>query len=162
MSLATCIWFDDRAEDAAKFYVAAFRACGREAAITVLRRYPIDGPKPRNTVMTVEMTLDGMRVLALNGGPHFTPTPALSLMVLCRNQREIDQFWEALAAGGAKGRCGWLTDRFGVSWQVVPENMSALLADPVRAEAVMRALSGMGKLDIAVLRQAYDGAGGAR
>jgi len=159
MSLSACIWFDDRAEEAAKFYVAAFRACGREAAVTVMRRYPVDGLKPRNSVMTVEMALDGMRVLALNGGPHFAPTPAMSLMVLCRNQREIDQFWEALSAGGVPGRCGWLTDRFGVSWQVVPENMSALLADPVRAAAVMRVLSGMGKLDIGALRKAYDGGG---
>jgi predicted 3-demethylubiquinone-9 3-methyltransferase (glyoxalase superfamily) len=140
--LATCLWFDQQAEPAARFYVETFRALGREAALGDIAGGP-----------AVTFRLDGQAFMALNGGPHYTFTPAVSLAVTCADQREIDAFWDALSAGGAPGRCGWLTDRFGLSWQVIPGALPTLMRGE-RGKRVMQALLGMSKLDIAALERA--------
>ena len=162
--IAPCLWFDGQAEDAANFYVSTFRRCGQEAAIGDVMRYAADGgPKPKGSVLSATFTLAGQDFIALNGGPHFTFSPAISLFVKCADQGEVDRFWEALSEGGQPGRCGWLTDRSGVSWQVVPTALGAMLqdADPARAERVMQALMQMTKLDLAVLEEAHRGGSGA-
>ena len=159
--VAPCLWFDGRAEEAAEFYVAAFRACGQEAALGKVARCGEAGPGPAGSALTVEFTLAGRDFVALNGGPHFAFTPAISLAVTCAEQAEVDGFWEKLPAGGGEpGRCGWLKDRFGVSWQVVPAALGDMLRDPdpARAGRATRALMGMGKLDIATLEAAHRGA----
>jgi predicted 3-demethylubiquinone-9 3-methyltransferase (glyoxalase superfamily) len=161
--IAPCLWLDDQAEDAATFYVATFRRCGQEAAIGDVMRYAADGgPKPKGSVLSATFTLAGQDFIALNGGPHFTVSPAISLFVTCADQAEVDRFWDGLSEGGQPGRCGWLTDRFGVSWQVVPKTLGAILQDPnpAKAERVMQALMGMSKLDLAVLQASYHGPGG--
>lgn len=157
--IETCLWFDGQAEAAAEFYVATFRAAGRAAEATGGLRYGEAGPGPKGSVLTRGFTLDGQAFLALNGGPHFTFTPAISLVVKCADQAELDRFWEGLSAGGEPNQCGWLTDRFGVSWQVVPEALVGMLADPdtARADRAMRAMLGMRKLDLAALEAAYRG-----
>jgi predicted 3-demethylubiquinone-9 3-methyltransferase (glyoxalase superfamily) len=155
--IATCLWMDGRAEEAVAFYVAAFRRAGREAGPGPFVRQGEAGPGAPGSVLTATATLDGHVVIALNGGPAFQFTPAISLTVTCANQAEVDQFWEALSEGGETGRCGWLTDRFGVSWQVVPKRLPEMLqdVDPARAGRVMQALMGMTKLEIAGLEAAY-------
>jgi predicted 3-demethylubiquinone-9 3-methyltransferase (glyoxalase superfamily) len=157
--IAPCLWFDDRAEEAANFYVSTFRDCGQESAIGEIMRYGDAGPRPKGTVLTVTFTLAGQEFIALNGGPHFTFSPAISLFVKCADQAEVDRFWERLSDGGKTEQCGWLTDRFGVSWQIVPTVLGDMLrdADPARAERVMRAMLQMIKLDIDALKKAYDG-----
>jgi predicted 3-demethylubiquinone-9 3-methyltransferase (glyoxalase superfamily) len=157
--IAPCLWFDDRAEEAANSYVSTFRACGQDAAIGDVMRYGDSGPRPKGTVMSVTFTLAGQEFIALNGGPHFTFSPAISLFVKCADQEEVDRFWARLSAGGETVQCGWLRDRFGVSWQIVPTALGDMLrdADPARAGRVMQALMQMIKLDIAALQKAYDG-----
>ncbi|HYH37303.1 MAG TPA: VOC family protein [Azospirillum sp.] len=153
-TITPCLWFDGRAEEAAVFYVATFRDGGHDAAIGDILRYGENAHGPTGSVMTVGFTLDGQEFIALNGGPEYRFTPAISLMVNCRDQREIDWFWDRLTDGGKPVQCGWLEDRFGVSWQVVPAPIFTLLKDPARSEAVMQALLGMVKPDLAALEAA--------
>lgn len=149
--ITPCLWFEGRGEEAAKFYVSLFPA----SKITQVRHYGPDMPLPEGTVMTVAFELNGQPFLALNGGPEFKHSPALSLMVFCKDQAEVDHYWEKLSAGGEKSVCGWLTDKFGVSWQVVPEVLDKLISDDgPRANRVMQALMKMKKLDIAALEKA--------
>jgi predicted 3-demethylubiquinone-9 3-methyltransferase (glyoxalase superfamily) len=161
--IATFLWFDDQAEEAANLYVRLFRESGQDAAIGDVMRYGASGPRPKGTVMTVTFTLSGQEFIALNGGPHFTFSPAISLFVKCADQAEVDRFWEALSEGGKTERCGWLTDRFGLSWQIVPTVLGKMLqdADPARAGRVMQAMLQMIKLDIDALKKAYDGGSAA-
>lgn len=155
-AVATCLWFDSQAEEAANFYVSLVP----NSRIVSVSRYPIDTPGGKaGDVMVVEFTLGGHHCVALNGGPMFQFNPAMSLSVLCATQEEIDRLWDALTEGGAPGHCGWLTDRYGVSWQVIPEVMPAMVRDPdtARAGRVAAAMMGMQKLDIAALTAAYNG-----
>jgi predicted 3-demethylubiquinone-9 3-methyltransferase (glyoxalase superfamily) len=149
------LWFDDRAEEAARFYVSVFD----DARIVNLTHYTEAGPRPAGMVMTVEFEIEGQRFVGINGGPQFTFDEAVSFQITCEDQQEVDRYWEALTEGGREGRCGWLTDRFGLSWQVVPVGMDEVFADPdpERARRAMEAMLGMGKLDIAALRRAADG-----
>jgi predicted 3-demethylubiquinone-9 3-methyltransferase (glyoxalase superfamily) len=153
--IKTFLWFDSQAEEAAEFYVSVFP----NSRILQVTHYHASS-KRAGQVLTVEFDLDGERIVALNGGPEFTLDEAFSLQVDCEDQAEIDHYWDALRAGGGQeGPCGWLKDRFGVSWQVVPKGMGELIADeePERRDRVMEALMSMGKLDAAALRAAYDG-----
>jgi len=160
--IAPCLWFDDQAEEAANRYVSVFstrRATapdGGESKILGVSRYGDAGPGPAGTVMTVDFLLEGQEFVALNGGPEFTFTPAISFVVNCETQDEVDGLWEALSEGGTKGECGWLEDRFGVSWQIVPNVLGELLSDPdpERSQRVMRAMLEMRKLDVAALERA--------
>lgn len=149
------LWFDDKAEEAAEFYVAVFP----NSRIVNVTHYTEAGPRPAGMVMTVEFELDGQRLVAINGGPEFTFDEAISLEIECQDQDEVDRYWERLTEGGTEGPCGWLKDRYGLSWQVVPRGMEELFADPdpKRAERAMQAMFGMTKLDIAALRRAADG-----
>lgn len=157
--IATCLWFNGQADAAADFYVSTFRACGQPAERGAKLFYGEGAPQPKGSTLTVNFTLAGAEFIALNGGPHFTFSPAISLFVKCGDQAEVDLFWEKLADGGATNQCGWLTDRFGVSWQVVPTILFDLLQgpDPIRAERVMQAMMKMTKLEIAGLQRAHDG-----
>ncbi len=149
--------FEDRAEEAAALYVSIFE----NSKIVRTTRYGDAGPGPPGSVMTVEFELDGKPYVALNGGPHFTFTEAFSLAVACDTQEEVDDYTEKLTAGGgAQGPCGWVTDRFGVSWQIVPANLGDMLGDPdpVKAKRVMEAALQMHKVDVAALERAYAGA----
>ena len=150
------LWFDSDAEEVAKFYVGIFK----NSKIDRITRYGENGPRPSGSVMTVEFTLDRVEFVALNGGPQFKFTEAISLSVNCETQDEIDYFWEKLSAdGGSTGRCGWLKDKFGVSWQVNPVILRDMLGDrdADRAQRVMEAMLKMDKLDIANLNRAYYG-----
>lgn len=151
-----CLWFDTQGEDAAAFYVGVFE----RSKILRTTRYGSAGPRPEGMVMTVDFELDGHRFVALNGGPDFTFNEAISLQVNCDTQEEIDRFWEVLSEGGEQGPCGWLKDRFGVSWQIVPTMLDDLIADAdqERGQRAMKAMLGMGKLDIAELQRAADAA----
>jgi predicted 3-demethylubiquinone-9 3-methyltransferase (glyoxalase superfamily) len=153
--LSTCLWFNDQAEQAVAFYTGLFPNS------EVLRTtYYLDGtPAVAGSVLTIQFTLDGTEYLALNGGPAFTFSPAVSIVAYCDTQSEVDRLWAALAEGGRHGQCGWLTDRFGVSWQVVPRQLLALLHTPDRAasQRAFDAMRGMTKLDIAALESAYAG-----
>jgi predicted 3-demethylubiquinone-9 3-methyltransferase (glyoxalase superfamily) len=154
------LWFDTESEEAAAFYVSVFPR-SRVVAVT---RYPEGAPREAGTVMTVEYELDGQRFVAIDGGPQFTFDEALSLQIECADQDEIDHYWTRLSEGGSEGPCGWLKDRFGLSWQVVPAGMDAMLgdaADPERARRAMEAMLKMGKIDIAALRRAADGVAAA-
>ena len=160
--LALCLWFDGQAEEAANFYVSCFRDCGQPDSLRKTMRYGEAGPGPQGSVLSAEFTLAGQELIALNGGPHFTFSPAISLFVKCAVQPEVDRFWERLSDGGKTNQCGWLTDRFGISWQIVPTALGDMLRDPdpARAERVMRALMQMSKLDLDGLERAYDGRAG--
>jgi predicted 3-demethylubiquinone-9 3-methyltransferase (glyoxalase superfamily) len=149
------LWFNDNAEEAMKFYVSIFK----NSKIVGVTRYGDAGPGPKGTVMTANFQLDGQEFVALNGGPQFKFTEAISFVVNCETQDELDYFWEKLSAGGEKSRCGWLKDKFGLSWQVVPSALKEMMDenDPAKSDRVMKALMQMDKLDIAVLRQAYEG-----
>ena len=159
--ISPCLWFDDQAEEAARFYAGIFR----NSRIVAVTRYGSAGfeihGRPAGSVMTVVFELDGQSFTALNGGPVFTFTEAISLQVHCATQEEVDYYWEKLSAGGdpKAQQCGWLKDRFGLSWQVVPNGMEEMLADPESAGAqrAMNALLRMKKLDVAELRRAYAG-----
>jgi len=146
------LWFDSQAEEAANYYVSVFR----NSKIRRTSRYGDAGPGPKGSVMTVEFELDGNEFVALNGGPHYQITPAVSFVVNCKDQADVDYYWDKLTAGGLPVQCGWLTDKFGVSWQVVPTRLSELLVDPDKAKAqrVMSAMMKMIKLDVPTLEQA--------
>ncbi|MGU9980543.1 VOC family protein [Phreatobacter sp. HK31-P] len=150
-----CLWFDGRAEEAAEHYVAIFP----DSRITEVVRWPMDGMAPAGTALTVAFELDGMTFLGLNGGPEFTFTEAVSFQVMCEDQAEVDHYWDRLVEGGAESRCGWLKDKFGLSWQIVPTMMPTILGGSDRATAarVMQAMMGMVKLDIAALEKAARG-----
>jgi predicted 3-demethylubiquinone-9 3-methyltransferase (glyoxalase superfamily) len=149
------LWLDTEAEEAAEFYLSVFK----NSRVVNVSHYTEAGPREAGTVMTVEFELDGQRFVAINGGPEFKFTEAVSFQITCETQDEIDYYWAALSDGGEEGPCGWLKDRYGLSWQVVPSGMEELFADPdpKRAERAMRGLLGMRKLDIAALRAAADG-----
>jgi predicted 3-demethylubiquinone-9 3-methyltransferase (glyoxalase superfamily) len=148
------LWFDGQAEQAAGLYTSIFP----NSKITKVVRYGSAGPGPVGSVMTVEFQLDGLDFVGLNGGPMFKFTEAVSFVVNCRTQEEVDTYWSKLSAGGAESQCGWLKDRFGLWWQIVPTMLPQLLADgdPARSQRVMKVLMGMKKLDIRALQQAYD------
>ena len=148
------LWFDTQAEEAMNFYVSIFK----NAKALGVTRYGDSGPGPKGSVMTAAFELEGQRITALNGGPHFKLSPAFSFVVSCQTQEEIDEYWEKLSAGGKMDRCGWLTDKFGVSWQVVPAFLQDLTRDnnPAKTSRMMQALLQMDKLDIARLKQAYE------
>jgi predicted 3-demethylubiquinone-9 3-methyltransferase (glyoxalase superfamily) len=154
--IAPFLWFDDKAEEAANFYVSVFD----NAKIVNVSRYTESSPGVAGSVMVVAFTLDGQDFFALNGGPQFTFTPAISLTIDCATQAEVDRLWERLSEGGRPGQCGWLEDKYGVSWQVVPSILRAMFDDEnaKKADAVMQAMLKMTKLDIATLQAAYDGA----
>ena len=149
------LWFDTQAEEAAEFYISVFGS-GR---IVSKALYPENSPGPAGTVMTVEWELDGQRFVGINGGPQFPFSEAVSFQITCKDQAEVDHYWDALSDGGQEGPCGWLKDRYGLSWQVVPEGMDEMFADPdrSRAERAMQAMLKMGKLDVAALHRAADG-----
>jgi len=149
------LWFDGQAEEAANFYVSIFK----NSKIGKVTRYGDAGPRPKGTVMIATFQVDGQEFVALNGGPQFKFTPAISFVVNCETQGEVDELWEKLSAGGATLQCGWLTDKFGVSWQIVPTALPRLMSDPDREKTsrVMKAMMQMTKIDIARLQQAYDG-----
>ncbi len=146
------LWFNDQAEEAAKFYTSIFK----NSSIGRISRYGEAGPGPKGSVMIANFSLNGQEFIALNGGPQFTFTPAISFVVNCESQEEVDHYWEKLSAGGRTDRCGWLTDKFGVSWQIVPTALSKLMSgsDPEKAKRVMQALLQMDKLDIQRLEEA--------
>jgi predicted 3-demethylubiquinone-9 3-methyltransferase (glyoxalase superfamily) len=149
------LWFDTEAEEAADFYVSVFK----NSRIVSVARYPEGAPREAGMVMTVEFELDGQRFVGINGGPEFTFDEAVSFEILCEDQDEVDYYWERLTDGGEESQCGWLKDRYGVSWQVVPEGMDEVFsdADAERAKRAMEAMLIMRKLDIAALRAAADG-----
>jgi predicted 3-demethylubiquinone-9 3-methyltransferase (glyoxalase superfamily) len=149
------LWFDTEAEEAAGHYISIFK----NSRIVNVTHYTEAGPREAGTVMTVEFELDGQRFVGINGGPEFTFDEAVSFQIDCENQEEIDYYWDRLSEGGEEGQCGWLKDRYGLSWQVVPTGMEELFADPdpTKAERAMQAMFGMRKLDIAALRSAAEG-----
>lgn len=150
-----CLWFDTQAEEAADFYTSIFP----NSRILDVTRYGSAGPGEAGTVMTVSFELDGATFVGLNGGPEFTFSEAISFQISCRDQDEVDHFWYKLSAGGEEGPCGWLKDRFGVSWQVVPTALPELLgdADQEKAQRAMAAMLQMKKLDVGALRRAAEG-----
>jgi predicted 3-demethylubiquinone-9 3-methyltransferase (glyoxalase superfamily) len=149
--ITPCLWFDFNAEEAVAHYLSIFP----NSRIVSTTRYGESNPARKGAVLTILFEIDGQQLMALNGGPHYTFTPALSLMVNCDNQSEIDALWEKLAEGGAHIQCGWLTDKFGVSWQIVPRALPELLGDDVeQTDRVMRAVMSMKKLDIAQMQEA--------
>jgi predicted 3-demethylubiquinone-9 3-methyltransferase (glyoxalase superfamily) len=151
--IAPFLWFDTQAEEAAKFYVGVFR----NSRIGRITRYGEAGPGPKGSVMTVEFELEGQHFTALNGGPQFKFTEAISFSVDCKTQKEVDEFWEKLSAGGEEGPCGWLKDKYGLSWQINPTVLGEMLndPDPKKAKRVMEAMLTMKKIDIAALKKAY-------
>lgn len=151
------LWFDNQAEEAANFYVSVFP----DSKIDFIAHYTEAGPGEPGTVLTVDFTINGQRITAINGGPIFTFDEAISLMIECESQEEIDRYWDALIAdGGSESQCGWCKDKYGLSWQVVPIGMAEIFSDPdpSKAERAMRAMFGMKKLDMAELRRAAEGA----
>ena len=150
--ITPCLWFDTQSEEAAQFYTSVFP----NSSILEVARFGAAGPGPQGAVMTVDFELDGQEFLALNGGPQFTFSEAISFQVFCATQEEVDTYWERLSEGGEQGPCGWLKDKFGLSWQIVPSVLPELLSDPDReaANRVMTAMLGMKKLEIDALEQA--------
>ena len=148
------LWFDTEAEEAAKFYTSIFR----NSKIGNIARYGSAGPRPEGMVMTVDFQLDGQDFNAINGGPDFKFTEATSLLVNCQNQAEVDDLWKKLGDGGEPGPCGWLKDKFGLSWQIVPVALGEMLSDPDpgKSQRVMAAMLQMSKMDLAGLRKAYE------
>jgi predicted 3-demethylubiquinone-9 3-methyltransferase (glyoxalase superfamily) len=154
--ISTFLWFDNQAEEAAHFYVSIFR----NSSIGLISYYGDGGPGPKGTVMVVEFELEGQSFYALNGGPLFRFNESISLYVNCETQREVDRLWDQLLAdGGTESQCGWLKDKYGLSWQIIPGFLTQYLTDkdPARAQRVMTAMLKMQKLDIALLQKAYDG-----
>jgi predicted 3-demethylubiquinone-9 3-methyltransferase (glyoxalase superfamily) len=149
------LWFDTEAEAAAAFYTSVFP----NSRVIAKTHYTEGSPREAGMVMTVEWELDGQRFVGINGGPQFTFDEAVSFQITCEDQAEVDFYWEKLTEGGSEGQCGWLKDRFGLSWQVVPKGMDEVFSDPdpQRAERAMQAMLGMKKLDVAALRAAADG-----
>jgi len=152
--ITTFLTFNDQAEEAVNFYVSIFR----NSKITSVSRYGEGGPGPAGSAMSVTFLLEGQEFIALNGGPHFTFSEGFSLFVNCETQEEVDELWEKLSAGGEKGQCGWLKDRYGVSWQIIPTALGRLLQDkdPQKSQNVMQAMLQMTKIDIETLRRAYE------
>jgi len=150
------LWFDTQGKEAAEFYVSVFP----NSEITNVTYYGEAGPRAAGTVLTVDFVLDGQQYTAINGGPEFTFDEAISLLINCADQAEVDYYWTTLSDGGEESQCGWLKDRFGLSWQVVPAGMEELLGDPddERGQRAMKAMLGMKKLDLAALQAAADGA----
>ena len=148
------LWFDGRAEEAAKFYTSLFK----NSKLGTLRRFGPGGPAPAGSVMSVEFQIEGRAYVAFNGGPQFPFTPAISLFVDCSTQEEVDALWEKLLEGGRKNRCGWLQDKFGLSWQIIPSELIKLLSDPdpEKSGRVMKAMLQMEKIDVKALQRAYD------
>ncbi len=148
------LWFDGKAEEAARFYVSIFR----NSKIVGVSRYGEQGPGPKGSVMVVTFELDGQEFCALNGGPQFTFSPAVSFVVNCRTQQEVDVMWEKLSQDGEKQRCGWVKDKYGVSWQIVPSALPKMLqgADAEKSNRVINAIMQMDKLDVEGLKQAYE------
>jgi len=148
------LWFDDKAEEAAKFYTSIFK----NSKIVSISRYGEAGPRPEGMVMTVTFRLDGQEFTALNGGPEFKFTEAISFFVNCETQEEVDELWKKLTEGGEEQQCGWLKDKYGVSWQIIPSALMEMLQDkdPEKSRRVMEAMLQMRKIDIATLRQAYE------
>jgi predicted 3-demethylubiquinone-9 3-methyltransferase (glyoxalase superfamily) len=155
--ITPCLWFDDNAEEAVKFYTAVFK----RSKVGKIARYGKAGyeihGRPEGTVLTIEFQLNGQTFTALNGGPIFKFNEAISFQIMCKSQKEVDYYWEKLSKGGEKGQCGWLKDKFGVSWQIVPAVLGKMLAgkDAKVSDSVMKALLQMKKLDIKRLEQAY-------
>ena len=148
------LWFDGKAEEAMNFYVSIFK----NSKVGRVTRYGDTGPGPKGSVMSATFQLEGQEFFALNGGPQFQFTPAISFFVNCETQQEVDELWEKLSAGGEKNRCGWLRDKYGVSWQIIPTALGEMLGDKNRAKAnrVMKAMLQMDKIDIKDLKQAYE------
>lgn len=153
--ITTFLWFDNNAEEAVNFYVSVFK----NSKINKVSRYGDAGPGLKGSVMVMSFQLEGQEFTALNGGPVFKFTPAISLSVDCKTQEEVDEFWNKLSAGGRTDQCGWLQDKYGLSWQIVPRALGELMADkdPVKANRVMQAMLKMTKLDIRKLEEAYAG-----
>jgi predicted 3-demethylubiquinone-9 3-methyltransferase (glyoxalase superfamily) len=150
--ITPCLWFDTEGEEAARFYTSVFPS----SRILHVARYGSAGPRPEGTVMTVDFELDGQKFVALNGGPEFTFSEAISFQVSCGSQEEVDAYWSKLSEGGEEGPCGWLKDRFGLSWQIVPTRLVELLGDPDRekSQRVMAAMLNMKRIEIAELERA--------
>ena len=148
------LWFDSNAEEAVNFYLSIFK----NSKITAVSRYGEAGPGPKNSVMAISFQLEGQDFSAINGGPYFTFSPAISFVVDCKTQTEVDWYWDRLSEGGELEQCGWLKDKFGVTWQIVPSVLGELMSDPdpVKAKRVTEAMLKMVKLDIAALQQAHD------
>jgi len=149
------LWYTDQAEEAANFYTSIFK----NSRINSIARYGDAGPGPKDSVMTISFEIEGQEFIALNGGPHFKFTPAVSFVINCDTQDEVDTFWAKLSAGGRTDRCGWLTDKFGLSWQVVPKALIELIRDPnpAKSKRVMEAMLKMTKIDIPALKKAAAG-----
>ena len=148
------LWFNDKAEEAVNFYVSIFK----NSKVMSVSRFGDAGPGPKGSVMSMTFQIEGQDFYALNGGPVFTFTPAISLFVNCESQPEVDELWEKLSAGGKKDRCGWLKDKYGLSWQIIPTVLGKLLQDkdPEKSKRVMQAMLQMDKIDIKALQQAYE------
>ncbi len=153
--LTTCLWFDGQAEEAAQYYTSVFK----DSKLGRIVRYTEAGPGPPGSVVTVEFELNGQKFVALNGGPEFTFNEAISFEVHCQDQDEVDYYWNTLADRGEEGPCGWLKDRYGVSWQIIPTVLTEMISDPdqEKAKRAMEAMLSMKKLDIATLEKAYAG-----
>jgi predicted 3-demethylubiquinone-9 3-methyltransferase (glyoxalase superfamily) len=154
--ISTCLWFDGKAEEAMTFYLSIFK----NGKVVNVMHYGEAGPGPKGSVLAVTFELEGQEIIGLNGGPHFQFTPAISMFVKCQTQAEVDHYWEKLLAGGGKPQqCGWLTDKFGVSWQIVPTALGDMLRDKdaAKAQRAMQAMLQMVKLDIATLKKAFEG-----
>jgi predicted 3-demethylubiquinone-9 3-methyltransferase (glyoxalase superfamily) len=153
-NITPCLWFDSNAEEAVKFYTSVFK----DSEILDAMYYGESGPGTKGSLLSMTFRLRGQEFMVLNGGPHFSFTPAVSFFIACKNQEEVDYFWHKLSEGGSEERCGWVTDRFGVSWQVVPEVLGKMLndKDKERANRVMEVMLQMNKLDIKALQDAYE------
>jgi len=152
--ITPCLWFDGRAEEAAEFYTSIFK----DSKVGKIARYGEAGPGAPGTVMTVNFQIAGEEFMGLNGGPQFQFSPAVSFVVHCKNQRQVDHYWDRLIEGGAPSQCGWLTDKFGLSWQIVPKGFVEIMnGDPERAQRAMKAVLGMKKLDAAAIEAAANG-----
>ncbi|HET6179896.1 MAG TPA: VOC family protein [Candidatus Sulfotelmatobacter sp.] len=149
------LWFDDKAEEAMNFYCSIFK----NSKVGTVTRYGDAGPGPKGTAMAANFELEGQQFMALNGGPMFTFTPAISMFVNCETQAEVDDLWEKLSAGGKRERCGWLKDKYGLSWQIIPSALTELMRDkdPEKSQRVLKAMLQMDKIDIAALRRAHAG-----
>ena len=149
------LWFDDKAEEAMNFYVSIFK----NSKVGKVTRYGEAGPGPKGTVMSATFELEGQQFYALNGGPMFQFTPAISLFVNCETQQEVDELWEKLSEGGKRDRCGWIKDKYGLSWQIIPTALGRLMGDkdPAKSNRVMKAMLQLDKIDIEGLQRAYDG-----
>jgi predicted 3-demethylubiquinone-9 3-methyltransferase (glyoxalase superfamily) len=153
--IQTFLWYDNQAEEAAKFYCSIFK----NSKVTHVSRYGDAGPGPKGSAMVVAFELDGQTFNALNGGPHFKFTPAISLLVNCEGQKEVDELWDKLVEGGRPSQCGWLEDKYGLSWQIIPKQLGQLMSDPdpVKSKRVMEAMLQMVKIDVAKLERAHRG-----